>query len=165
MNGLTKFRKHDLGSRRAMSTPNKFSVQGRLEILEKTVGAVEQRVKSAHERIDAAATRVVVGPPGAQGQPGKDAVCICRNGRDSTVPGPPGRDGLQGRAGNDGRDGRNAPDLSTLRAEWRQDLAAIRTENAELKLMLTAMLESNSKSGQYLAFLRERTAKILKGKS
>jgi hypothetical protein len=91
---------------------------------------------------------------------GKDAVCCCKNGkdgasghdgRDSTVPGP---------RGEPGRDGRDAPDLSTLRAEWRQDLAAIRTENAELKLMLKAMLECNTKAGEYVTWLVARTAKI-----
>jgi hypothetical protein len=118
----------------------------------------------AHQRLDAIPPPQVPETPqkgerGPQGIPGRDAA-PAKDGRDGI-----GIVGPMGPRGENGRDGRDAPDLSTLRAEWRQDLAAIRIENAELKLMLTAMLESNSKSGQYLAFLRERMQKSLKGQS
>ena len=114
----------------------------------------------AHERLNALPLSAVPETPqrgergerGIRGFDGKNGA----DGRDAV-----GKTGATGVKGDPGKDGRSAPDLSTIAAAWRQDLAAIRTENAELRLMLTAMLSQNSKSGEYLKFLREQTHKIL----
>jgi hypothetical protein len=56
--------------------------------------------------------------------------------------------------------GRLAQFQNDIKAQ-NAEIAKLRNEMADVRIMLTAMLECNTKAGEYLNFLRERTAKIL----
>jgi hypothetical protein len=81
-----------------------------------------------------------------------------RDGEDSKIPGPPGRDGFS-IVGPAGRDGRDAPSIDELLAASRHDMARLRAEYAEIKLMLQGFCDINKKAGDYITWLKERAAR------
>jgi hypothetical protein len=142
-----------------------YTVHRRLDVLESNVNEALQSAKSAHARLDVAPKVGPAGERGLKGDAGRDAVSIPgRNGKDSTVPGPAGRDGAT-IVGPAGRDGRNAPSIDELLATSRADMAALRAEYAEIKLMLQGFCDINKKAGDYITWLKQRAEARWKAKT
>lgn len=121
---------------------NKFTHHKRLEECEVVAANALTAAKEALAQLKLQPPRGETGERGLMGLPGKDAVCCCRNGVDSTVPGPSGRDGLQGPRGADGSDGHDSPqrvELDNFLIEAKRELKAIRAEWEEQKDLLEAL--------------------------
>jgi hypothetical protein len=93
---------------------------------------------------------------GERGEPGRDGVCCCKEGLDSTVPGPRGEVGPAG-VGKQGPQGPPGTDTATVLADARAELAAVRAEFADLKLVVTAIHGQNKQCSEYISFLKARS--------
>jgi len=143
--------------------PNVYRTQARLDAVETVASNALTEAKRAHKRLDHQPPRGEKGETGPPGTAGKDAVCICKNGRDgapSTVPGPVGP---QGRPGRDCQcktelaEQRIAGIVSNL-SEARGEVAALKAEIRDMKLSIQGLIDMNKKSSEYLTWLRERAA-------
>ncbi len=140
----------------AEKQPSKYTIHGRMETVEKVAGAALQAAKEALRVAESKQTAGRDGAPGARGEsivgpqgiPGKA-------GKDSTVPGPAGQS-ITGAPGKNGRDGRDAPDVSEILAESKRDMAKVRQEYREIKLMLQGLFDINKKAGDYIEWLKQR---------
>src|SRR5208282_831302 len=114
---------------------NKYTMHVRLEECEVVASNALTAAKEALSQLKVQPPRGETGATGLMGANGKDAVCCCRNGADSTVPGPPGRDGLQGARGADGAPGHDSPGFITYQNELQErnrEVKALRQEVADL---------------------------------
>jgi hypothetical protein len=135
---------------------------------------------------DGASIKGERGDPGSPGRDGRDGL----DGKSNT-PGPPGHDGKSGRDGKDADTSvieKAMAEIMSLKSymasgladtnhqrqvdltacqnaikEQNAEIAKLRNEMAEVRIMLTAMLECNTKAGEYVNFLRERVKDRLKG--
>jgi|ERR1017187_6564649 hypothetical protein len=143
-----------------MSTPptqpvNKFLMHRRVADVEKLAANCDTAIRELTTRFDRLPPKGDPGATGPKGDPGRDG--IGTPGRDGiNAVGHPGATGLQGPKGNPGQDGRNAPSIDELLAASRADMAALRAEYAEIKLMLQGFCDINKKAGDYITWLRQR---------
>lgn len=100
-----------------------------------------------------------IGTQGERGPAGRDGVCVCKKGCDSTVPGPRGEVGPAGGVGQTGPQGPAGPDTATVLADARAELAAVRAEFADLKLVVTAIHGQNKQCSEYIDFLRKKSGR------
>src|ERR1035437_1578960 len=113
-----------------------YTLRAQVAELDKISRAALESAEDAHALLDVAPKVGPVGERGLKGDAGRDAVCCCKNGADSTVPGPRGATGQQGCAGTAGKDGHDAPqrqELDALLLEYHRDIKTLRAEIADLK--------------------------------
>ena len=124
-----------------------------------TAGAVEQRIKSAEEKLESEIREIELtpgpkgdtgdpGPKGDKGEPGKDG----ENGKDGAQgpagpagpAGPTGPTGPAGPQGPAGQDGKNADpeELESIKS----DISGLQTELADLKADIQQLLTSLSQA-------------------
>jgi hypothetical protein len=95
----------------------------------------------------------IKGEPGRTGPAGRDG----KDGLNSVVPGPIGPVGPAG-AGQPGPQGPAGADSATVLADARAEIATLRAEFANLKLVVNAIHDQNRQADSYIEFLRARSA-------
>jgi hypothetical protein len=112
--------------------------------------------------------QVPVHTPPRHGKDGKDGISIKGEpGRDAVgIQGPPGRDavGIQGppginvkgERGDIGPRGFPGPDTAAVLADARAEIAALRSEFANLSLQVLAIREANTHAANYIEFLKAK---------
>jgi hypothetical protein len=138
---------------------------GRVAEVEVVAGNALTAAKEALAQLKLQPPRGETGNTGLMGPSGKDAVCRCRNGADSTVQGPTGRDGLQGPRGADGADGHDSPqriELDNFLIEAKRELKAIRAEWEEQKDLIAALknwaCNTPTHRSEFFAFCQKQAA-------
>ncbi len=138
-----------------------YTLRAQVAELDKISRSALELSKSAHVRLNTEQQRGDVGATGPKGDSvigpaGRDG----RDGKDSTVPGPAGRDGasIVGPAGRDGKDAPAYSDYQNAMTERDREVKALRSEIADVRLVLKAFETMNTKAADYVAFLQKRAA-------
>lgn len=94
---------------------------------------------------------------GERGPAGRDGVCVCKKGLDSTAPGPIGPVGPAG-VGKQGLQGPAGPDTATALADYFTGVAALRAEVSALQLICNGLVAQHKNTGEYIELLKARSA-------
>jgi hypothetical protein len=137
-----------------------YTLHKKIDATTQTAQTALELAKSAHARLDVAPKVGPAGERGLKGDAGRDAVCCCKNGKDSTVA------GQRGERGGDGRPGKDCVCESTSAiADAVQKLDAAtteltkhRAETAKLQADVSALIAMHKNAGLYLEWLRTRAA-------
>jgi hypothetical protein len=135
----------------------------RVADVEKLAANCDTAIRELTARFDRQPPRGDPGLTGPKGDSGRDAVCCCKNGADSTIPGPRGERGLTGSSGRNGTDGKDSPsatEYSNLLLEVqklnKETRGLITAQNENISLLYEVIVGTNQKTSDYLAFLEAR---------
>jgi hypothetical protein len=142
--------------------PNKHNLHGRVAEVEVVAANALTAAKEAHARLDRQPPQGERGGTGERGEAGR-AGDAGKDGRD----GRPGRDavgiqGPQGRPGENGLDSIANPQrvaqLETKLSDARAEHAALVETVKSLSATVQGLIDVNKRTGEYITWLRERTA-------